>query len=396
MKKIFKMPVYVALGVMTATGFVSCDKENNNEITGLYTKEQALNDAVIPYVDNTVVSTYRSLADGALKLMNACNEAKEAFGTDNTKAQQKIDEAGNYWKESRKYWELSEAFLFGAASDYNIDPHIDSWPLDKAAMEQLLNNSGMMAAIGEGGGTYVSANLGYGLLGFHAIEYMLFQLDNTGYVSESRKVETLDRNGMIYMAAVAEDLCFQCIRLEASWAGMENVTEEKQNILTEKELEPTFNYGQSMKNAGKGGSKYVNYTDAAQEIIQGCIDIADEVRGQKIGKPAKGSSEDDKNYIESPYSLNSITDFADNIRSISNAYQGINDTGKSISDYVASVNPEKDKAVKNAIDKAIAAIQKMPEPFAKHATEKTSTDAMEAIDVLITALEEVNKILTEN
>lgn len=396
MKKIFKMPVYVALGVMAATGFVSCDKENNNEITGLYTKEQALNDAVIPYVDNTVVSTYRSLADGALKLMNACNEAKEAFGTDNTKAQQKIDEAGNYWKESRKYWELSEAFLFGAASDYNIDPHIDSWPLDKAAMEQLLNNSGMMAAIGEGGGTYVSANLGYGLLGFHAIEYMLFQLDNTGYVSESRKVETLDRNEMIYMAAVAEDLCFQCIRLEASWAGMGNVTEEKQNILTEKELEPTFNYGQSMKNAGKGGSKYVNYTDAAQEIIQGCIDIADEVRGQKIGKPAKGSSEDDKNYIESPYSLNSITDFADNIRSISNAYQGINDTDKSISDYIASVNPEKDKAVKNAIDKAIAAIQKMPEPFAKHATEKTSTDAMEAIDILITALEEVNKILTEN
>lgn len=396
MKKIFKMPVYVALGVMAATGFVSCDKENNNEITGLYTKEQALNDAVIPYVDNTVVSTYSSLADGALKLMNACNEAKEAFGTDNTKAQQKIDEAGNYWKESRKYWELSEAFLFGAASDYNIDPHIDSWPLDKAAMEQLLNNSGMMAAIGEGGGTYVSANLGYGLLGFHAIEYMLFQLDNTGYVSESRKVETLDRNEMIYMAAVAEDLCFQCIRLEASWAGMGNVTEEKQNILTEKELEPTFNYGQSMKNAGKGGSKYVNYTDAAQEIIQGCIDIADEVRGQKIGKPAKGSSEDDKNYIESPYSLNSITDFADNIRSISNAYQGINDTDKSISDYIASVNPEKDKAVKNAIDKAIAAIQKMPEPFAKHATEKTSTDAMEAIDILITALEEVNKILTEN
>lgn len=396
MKKIFKMPVYVALGVMAATGFVSCDKENNNEITGLYTKEQALNDAVIPYVDNTVVSTYRSLADGALKLMNACNEAKEAFGTDNTKAQQKIDEAGNYWKESRKYWELSEAFLFGAASDYNIDPHIDSWPLDKAAMEQLLNNSGMMAAIGEGGGTYVSANLGYGLLGFHAIEYMLFQLDNTGYVSESRKVETLDRNGMIYMAAVAEDLCFQCIRLETSWAGMGNVTEEKQNILTEKELEPTFNYGQSMKNAGKGGSKYVNYTDAAQEIIQGCIDIADEVRGQKIGKPAKGSSEDDKNYIESPYSLNSITDFADNIRSISNAYQGINDTDKSISDYIASVNPEKDKAVKNAIDKAIAAILKMPEPFAKHATEKTSTDAMEAIDILITALEEVNKILTEN
>ncbi len=396
MKKIIKMSVYVALGVMAATGFVSCDEENNNDVTGLYTKEQALKDAVVPYVDNTVVATYRSLADGSLKLMNACNEARDAFGKDNEKAQQKIDEAGDYWKESRKYWELSEAFLFGAAGDYNIDPHIDSWPLDKTAMDQLLNNAGMMSAIGEGGGAYVSANLGYGLLGFHAIEYMLFQLDNTGYVSDSRKIETLDMNEMIYMAAVAEDLCFQCVRLEASWAGMDNVTEEKRNILTENELEPTFNYGESMKNAGKGGSKYVNYTDAAQEIVQGCIDIADEVSGQKIGKPAKGSSDEDKNYIESPYSLNSIKDFADNIRSISNAYQGNNDTDKSVSDYIASVSPEKDKAVKDAIEGAIAAIQKMPEPFAKHATEKTSTDAMEAIDVLISALENVNKVLTDN
>ena len=82
---------------------------------------------------------------------------------------------------------------------------------------------------------------------------------------------------MIYMAAVAEDLCFQCVRLEASWAGMDNVSSEKQTILTDNELEPTFNYGESMLNAGQGGSKYVNYTDAAQEILQGCIDIATEV-----------------------------------------------------------------------------------------------------------------------
>lgn len=391
------MPMCIALGAIMATGFSACDNENNGDTTELSAKEQTLKDAVIPYVDNTVISTYKSMADEAIKLMNACNEAKEAFISGNkTTAQTKIAEAGNHWKEARKYWELSEAFLFGAAGDYNIDPHIDSWPLDKAALDQVLGNSGMMNAIGQGGGAYVSANLGYGLLGFHAIEYMLFQLENNGTKSVAKDVNTLDNNKMIYTAAVAEDLCFQCIRLEASWAGMDNVTSEKQGILTDNELEPSFDYGASMKNAGQGGSKYVNYTDAAQEIIQGCIDIADEVRGQKIGKPAQGSSQDDKNYIESPYSLNSITDFADNIRSISNAYQGSVDGDKSVSDYIASISTEKDKAVKDAIAASIAAIEKMPEPFALHATEKTSLDAMAAIQVLISALEAANNVLTEN
>lgn len=396
MKSFFRMPMYFAIGAILATGITACEKENGND-TELSAKEKTLKDAVVPFVEKTVVPTYKSMADEAIKLMNACNEAKEAFiKGDKTTAQSKITAAGNHWKESRKYWELSEAFLYGAAGDYNIDPHIDSWPLDKAALEQLLNNKGMMDAIGKGGGAYVSANLGYGLLGFHAIEYMLFQLENNGEKSVARNVNTLDNNQMIYTAAVAEDLCFQCIRLEASWAGMENVTEEKQNILTENELEPSFNYGESMKNSGMGGSKYVNYTDAAQEIIQGCLDIADEVRGQKIGKPAQGSSEEDKNYIESPYSLNSITDFADNIRSISNAYQGINDGDKSVSDFIASISPEKDKAVKDAIVKAIETINKMPEPFAKHAKEQTSIDAMNAIDALMTTLEEANNIITEN
>ena len=68
------------------------------------------------------------------------------------------------------------------------------------------------------------------------------------------------------MAEVAEDLRNQCIRLEASSAGMNNISTQKQEILTETEQEPTFNYGTSMKTAGQGGSKYTSYTVAAREI----------------------------------------------------------------------------------------------------------------------------------
>ena len=384
------------MSAIMATSVTSCD-DNNGENTGdLSAKEQTLKDAVTPYVNNTVIPTYKSMADAAIKLMNACNEAKDKFDSDKDGAQAKIAEAGDYWKESRKYWELSEAFLFGAAADYNIDPHIDSWPLDKEALEQLLDNKGMMNAIGTGGGSYVSANLGYGLLGFHAIEYMLFQLTSDETKSEPRAIDKFNDNQMIYMAAVAEDLCFQCIRLEASWAGMDNVTKEKQAILTDNELEPTFNYGESMLNAGQGGSKYVNYTDAAQEILQGCIDIADEVAEQKMGRPANGSDDDDKNYIESPYSLNSIVDFADNIRSIQNAYQGSKDGDMSVSDFIASVNSEKDKELKDAITAAITAIGKIPEPFKTSATEQATKDAINAVTRVSDLLSEASKILTEN
>lgn len=396
MKSIFKTSAIIAMSAVMATSMISCNDDNSGNSGELSTKEEALKDAVTPYVNNTVIPTYKSMADAAIKLMDACNEARDLFDSDKTGAQAKITEAGDYWKESRKYWELSEAFLFGAAADYNIDPHIDSWPLDKAALDQLLNNSGMMTAIGEGGGAYVSANLGYGLLGFHAIEYMLFQLDASGDKSSARQINSLNKNQMIYMAAVAEDLCYQCVRLEASWAGMDNITTEKQTMLTDNELEPTFNYGESMLNAGQGGSKYVNYTDAAQEILQGCIDIADEVAEQKMGRPANGSSKEDKNYIESPYSLNSTVDFADNIRSIQNAYEGSNDGDKSVSDYIASVDADKDKALKDAIDAAITAIENIPEPFAKNATGQATKDAITAVAEVSNSLSEVARVLNEN
>jgi len=396
MKSILKTSAFIAMSAVMAGSMTSCNDDNGSNSGELSTKEEALKDAVTPYVNNTVIPTYKSMADAAIKLMDACNEARDLFDSDKTGAQAKITEAGDYWKESRKYWELSEAFLFGAAADYNIDPHIDSWPLDKAALDQLLNNSGMMTAIGEGGGAYVSANLGYGLLGFHAIEYMLFQLDASGDNSSARQINSLNKNQMIYMAAVAEDLCYQCVRLEASWAGMDNITTEKQTMLTDNELEPTFNYGESMLNAGQGGSKYVNYTDAAQEILQGCIDIADEVAEQKMGRPANGSSEEDKNYIESPYSLNSTVDFADNIRSIQNAYEGSNDGDKSVSDYIASVDADKDKALKDAIDAAITAIENIPEPFAKNATGQATKDAITAVAEVSNSLSEVARVLNEN
>ena len=135
----------------------------------------------------------------------------------------------------------------------------------------------------------------------------------------------------------------------------------------------------------------------SQEIIQGCIDIADEVGNTKIGRPHIGSSDADKNYIESPYSLNSIEDFIDNIYSIRNSYLGTGNASVSISAYVKSVSPETDTEVRNAINNAIAAIEVIPEPFAKTASGPLAEAAMEAAGTtLVSALEKANKIISNN
>lgn len=385
----FKRLLNIALGATLLFGTVACsDDDNSNASNELSQKERTFKAAIVPYVDNTIVPTYKGMADNAILLSEACNAIAEA-AENGTLDSEHIKVAGEYWNLCRDYWEKSEAFLFGAAADYNIDPHIDSWPLDKNAMEELLVD------LRNGKNWTIDNNAGYGLLGFHAVEYMLFELSEDGNTSHPHNTNYTAEE-LIYLCTVAEDLRNQCIRLEASWAGIENISIEKQDILAETELEPSINYGWSMKNAGEGGSLYKTYQEAAEDLVQGCIDIADEVGNTKIGRPANGSSEEDKNYIESPYSLNSINDFVGNIISIRNAYAGSNAGDASISDYIKSVDSRLDTRVKEQIELCIALIERIPEPFAKSATGPEADAAVTAIGTdLVDILEEVMTALSK-
>lgn len=377
--------------MLGAAALLATACSNNDDPAGddLSQKEQALKSAAEAYVQHTVLPTYSAMADAAIRMRDLCHavQEKHASGTLTTGD---IKAAGDAWKEARKHWELSEAFLFGPAANHNIDPHIDSWPLDKAAMDNLL------VQIRNGNQWSLENNGGYGLIGFHAVEYMLFELSADENISLVHSTDYTPEE-LEYLVAVADDLCQQCVCLEACWAGTENVSEAKQKILEDADLDYNENYGWEMMNAGKAGSRFKTYQEAAEELIQGCIDIADEVGNTKIGRPHIGSSQEDKNYIESPYSLNSIEDFADNIRSIKNAYLGSKSGDASVSDYVKSVSPDADAAVRNAIDNAISAIEAVPEPFAKNATGALAETAMQAAgDHLVECLENANSIITRN
>jgi hypothetical protein len=378
MKQFLKLMLVPAL--VTSMSLASCsDSNSDDEETSA--KETLLGNAATDYINNTVLPTYKGMADAAINLYDYCTVIQEKHGN-GTLTSADVKNAADAWKTSRKYWELSEAFLFGPASDYNIDPHIDSWPLDKDAMDRLL------VEIRNGADYSLDNNFGYGLLGFHSIEYMLYELSADGNTSSIHSTNYTTEE-LKYLVMVAEDLRNQCVCLEACWAGTENVSSQKQQILEEAELDKAKDYGWMMQNAGKAGSIYKTYQEVAEEILQGCIDIADEVGNTKIGRPHQGSTVDDRNYIESPYSLNSIEDFVDNIKSIRNSYCGANTTDASVSKYIKTVNPELDTRVQAAIENAITAISAIPEPFAKNASGAAAGNAVTVVGTdLVSVLEE--------
>ena len=379
MRKIYKW----ALSAVCVMGMMACNNGGTNVQSD---KEAALQRAAAPYVNNTVVTTYRAMADAGITLLGQCEAilAAQEAGQDYAAL---IKDADASWRLMRKHWEQSEAFLFGPAAAHTIDPHIDSWPLDFNAMNALLHDSVQMAAIEEEGGAYVGEKLGYALKGFHACEYLLFE----SIIKDGRAVGTgkphaanLTHAEAVYLLGIVEDLTQQAILLEYCWAG--EVSDAKMKILEEGEVD-TFEdkYGWQMINAGKPGSTYLTYQEVAEEIVAGCADIAGEVADLKMGNPYISSTPEERDYIESPYSCTSTIDFADNIRSIQHSYCGAQAGDYSVSNYVYSQDAALDAKVRKAIEDAIKAIEAI-EDFEN--TAKGNPQVKEAID-RVSELEEM-------
>ncbi len=380
--KILKFAALIAASVVLM-GVTSCGKDKIVEEKNKETKEAI----VKQYLNQTVYPTYGKLAEEAQNLVDNLNALKE------NKTQSNLNQATVSFLEARKWWEMSEAFLYGAASDFGIDPHIDSWPLDEDAFNNLMASPNMIEMLaGDEDGTVAGEQLGNALLGFHGIEYILFR------DGQPRDVNEVNDDMMTYVVAVSCDLRNRCFQLEVSWN--ENAPAEHAALMEELELNTTVNgssnsYGSNMILAGQAGSTYATFTNALQAIADGCIDIADEVGTSKIGKPHTG---EDPHYVESPYSQKSIVDFYDNIISVQNAYMGgivtNRDEDRSLHAYLADNNTELDTRVVNAINTALEKINAMKAPFVLYYADATAGTAMEACQELSDVMAEVKEELS--
>ena len=370
----------VAATALLVVSLGSCNKDPQdvNEETNKATKEAV----VKQYLNHTVYPTYASLATKAENLV----ENLEALKANKTQAN--VNAAAATFIEARHWWEMSEAFLFGAASDFGIDPHIDSWPLDEDAFNNLMGSPNMIAMLAtDEDGTVAGEQLGNALLGFHGIEYILFR------DGQPRSVDEINDDMMTYVVAVSRDLRNRCFQLEVSWNA--DAPQVHKDLMEELELNTTVNggdntYGANMTQSGQAGSTFATFTNALEAIADGCLDITDEVGTSKIGKPHTG---EDPTYVESPYSQKSIKDFYDNITSVKNAYMGGMDGQRdetlSLHTYIKDYNADLDTRVLNAIENALAKINAMKVPFVQFYADASAGEAMEACQELSDVMSEV-------
>ena len=402
MKKIFKYALLFAAACMLTTGFTACDDDNNDDPTedqykdrtygnqaidacsnvvsefeaansiiakATLTSEQEnyLRNALTTLVNNVIVPTYTDLADDVEDLENTLNGLTVSNIT-----QSQINKACDDFKDARENWERSEAFLMGAASDFDVDPTIDSWPLNRALLLNYFNN-GMNDEMLEDAT----------ILGFHALEFILFRNGQPRKVAELQTNDTYKNftgvsgaKELAYAQTICKLLKERCFQLQVAWEGETAKNASRMAAVKaaglEYKTENGLSYGENLTSAGVNAkSTFPTLKAAIAQVLSddegSCVAIATEVGTAKIANPFSAG---DISYVESPYSYNSITDFQDNIRSIRNVWYGSTNgtaASNSFSGFFTSVGQSAtNTSVVNAFQNAITRIGQMPAPFVKY------------------------------
>lgn len=131
--------------------------------------EAQLQPVVEQYVDAVVLPTY-ALLESRVRALDSAVAAFKASPSD-----QGFINACNAWLSAREPWEKSEAFLFGPVDELQLDPNMDSWPLDQAQIVNILN-SGLYDNLNWGDGDDDDAiEAVQSVRGFHTLEFLLFK-----------------------------------------------------------------------------------------------------------------------------------------------------------------------------------------------------------------------------
>ena len=402
MKKIFKYALLFAAACTLTTGFTACDDDNNDDPTedqykdrtygnqaidacsnvvsefeaansiiakATLTSEQEnyLRNVLTTLVNNVIVPTYTDLADDVEDLEKTLNGLTVSNIT-----QSQINKACDDFKDARENWERSEAFLMGAASDFDVDPTIDSWPLNRALLLNYFNN-GMNDEMLEDAT----------ILGFHALEFILFRNGQPRKVAELQTNDTYKNftgvsgaKELAYAQTICKLLKERCFQLRVAWEGETAKNASRMAAVKaaglEYKTENGLSYGENLTSAGVNAkSTFPTLKAAIAQVLSddegSCVAIATEVGTAKIANPFSAG---DISYVESPYSYNSITDFQDNIRSIRNVWYGSTNgtaASNSFSGFFTSVGQSAtNTSVVNAFQNAITRIGQMPAPFVKY------------------------------
>ncbi len=384
-KKLFTMSLAM-MGLCTFTACSSSNDDDKKDDKKEIVIQDAEYDAIInQYVDNVVMPTYSDLKEKNSDLYLSVVD----FG--NAPSDAKFQTICDAWLAAREPWEQSEAFLFGPVADFGLDPNMDSWPLDQEAIVNTLKSQQWndMTWSGDYDEDDEAIAAAQNVRGFHTLEFLAFR---------DGKARTLTDQAASDNAA---DYVYNETNATAWAQYMRNTAQLLVDDVTLLCNEWEDSYANEFKK--HNGGDFTSGLSCIEQLIDGCIDIAGEVGGAKIGEPydlyMSGKKTEALYAVESWYSWHSRDDYTNNIYSIRNAYYGSRDGSihnNSLSKLVAKYDQELDQKVKQAIDRAAKNIQAIPQPFRNNINSTEAQNAMEACAELAEVLENDLKPFLQN
>ena len=434
MKKIQNFVMAFLLGAMTI-GFTACSSDNggNEEFnlpdvgqatTSISSSDKEMQKVAKNYVQAVVYPTYQALASNARTLYSAAQTLYKSAEA-GTMTQDQINAACEAFKNTRQEWERSEAFLFGSATDNELDPHIDSWPLDRDELERALTNENLIAGFkSENPAKFVSEhNTEFqSVLGFHGMEFVLFR-NGAHRTVEALKANDTDEgvtsvrgiDELAFLQAVAADVRNITALLEFTWMGSAASNETKAILSGEGSYvfsklrynglasNGTMCFGQFLLSPSSN-TGYQSWQGTMNQIfVGGCSNICAEVADQKLGQAYRvatgqgSTTEDSKDYIESPYSHRSFIDYQDNIYSIKNSLYGTRDINaatpveNSMLSLLKKMNYSGYNNLVNALNAAIQALETAKNSGKSFVEEPGAQRVGDCIDAVDKLDKEINK-----
>lgn len=311
----------IAFLAIVSINLISCDDDDPSPVEEEVSYSTELNNIT----DNVIVETYADLANKAAVLYAEVSDFKANRTASN------YDEAKQAWRDSRAPWEQSEGFLFGPVDTDGVDPAIDAWPVNEVDLNNVLASSDVLTE------SYIESAIDE-IKGFHTIEFLLWAVDGNKQLADfsDREFE--------YLLAATENLKNRTQQLSDAWST---------------------SYATTFKSAGESTSVFTSQKSALETLTTALIAIADEVGNGKIEDPLNGNGGSaDQTKEESRFSHNSKTDFSNNIKSISNIYNGTYFVdGMGLSDIIKLENSDLDTEFNQALTNAIQAIDNIPGTF---------------------------------
>ena len=266
--------------------------------------DSAANEALVDNLtDNVIVAGYAELYAKVGELTAALAVLETTPNAANLTAAQ------GAWRAARVPWESGEGHIFGPIDTQGVDPASDSWPVIKSDLD------GSLGGWNPGDPTDAFADE---VRGFHAIEYILF---GSGETTNTRNISDLSTKQLAYVHSLGASMEGQMRILLNSW-----------------------------NNGYTATFKGLSPAEAAEELLGGVIGIADEVGHGKMGDPY---NDKDTTLVESQFSWNSTTDFANNIISIKKVWAG------GLGALMTQVNAAKAAVITTQIETAIVKIKKI-------------------------------------